>query len=538
MPFAKSGEASIYYEVEGSGPPLVLAHLYPRELNSWRNAGYVDALKNDFRLILIDSRGLGKSEKDYDPAHYEASYRAADVVAVLDDLGIEKTHYWGYSLGGRAGWCMAKYAPQRLNSLILGGVEPSPDNTGMRDNLLARLKEAIASGQAAEQYPGNDPRALAACLGGLITDPPFEDVMSKTQIPCLLYAGTADRFYAGSKKAAQEVIPGARFFEIPELDHTQGFERSDLVLPHVREFLSQPTRLPQASRPQGNGEGKVVIVTGGSYGIGRAITLYLAECGYRVVAFGLDDPQPFSGAKNGTTGTRAELEKRDLTADLLQADVSRANDVQGVVDFTIKKYGRIDGLVNNAAIHSRGTIHTTSEELWDRAFAVNVKGMFLCSRAVVPHMIAQGGGSIVNVSSGAAHGWPGLLSYSATKGAVEAFSFALAHDHYQDHIRVNIMSPGGGPITGMTENMAFARRDDSLNSVAGRRSTPEDHAYAVEFLLSDKAAVLSGCVIDVARFANQGGRLATVRSNGQVAGAQPVDQGAPATDGALVRPGT
>lgn len=242
MPEARNGSASIHYEVEGAGEPLVLAHLYPRELNSWRNSGYVDALKDSYQLILIDSRGLGKSEKDHDPEHYEAKYRAGDVVAVLDDLGVQTTHYWGYSLGGRAGWCMAKYAPERLRSLILGGVEPSPDNTGMA-GLLQRVKDAVASGQAAELYAGNDPESLAACLAGLITDPPFEDVMSKTTIPCLLYAGEADRFYPGSRKAGVEVIPGARFFSIPELDHTQAFEKSELVLPHVREFLKERVRV-------------------------------------------------------------------------------------------------------------------------------------------------------------------------------------------------------------------------------------------------------------------------------------------------------
>jgi pimeloyl-ACP methyl ester carboxylesterase len=236
MPEAESKNASIHYEVEGSGEPVVLAHLYPRDLNSWRQAGYVEALKDKYQLILIDSRGLGKSEKDPDPNHYEAEYRAKDVVAVLDDLGIQSAHYWGYSLGGRAGWCLAKYAPERVKSLILGGVEPSPDNSGFA-GLIQRIKDAIANGQAAEQFPGNDPSALAACLGGLMTDPPFEDHMSHSVIPCLLYAGTADRFYAGSRKAALEVIPGAKFFELAELDHNQTFERSDLVVPHILDFL-------------------------------------------------------------------------------------------------------------------------------------------------------------------------------------------------------------------------------------------------------------------------------------------------------------
>src|SRR5579859_3505543 len=103
-------------------------------------------------------------------------------------------------------------------------------------------------------------------------------------------------------------------------------------------------------------DGKVVIVTGGTYGIGRGITTELAQRGYQVVAFGLDSPQPFSQAAKGTAGTRNELTTLGLNADVLEADVSVSEDVDRVVRFTLEKYGRIDGLVNNAAIHALGTI--------------------------------------------------------------------------------------------------------------------------------------------------------------------------------------
>ena len=250
---------------------------------------------------------------------------------------------------------------------------------------------------------------------------------------------------------------------------------------------------------------KVVTVTGGNYGIGRAITLVLARDGYRVVAFGLDARQIGSVAENGTDGTRKALESEGLHADLLQADVSSAEEVRSVVDFTLSKYGRIDGLVNNAAIHPHGTILDTDEATWNRVIDVNLKGMFLCVKAVLPHMIEQGGGAIVNLSSGSAYGRANLLAYSASKGGVMGFSNALAYDHYHEHIRVNIVVPGGGLVTGMTEGFGAAERDDSAATVAGHRAEPEDVAYAVEYLLSDRARVLSGVIIDVGRFANQGG---------------------------------
>src|SRR5438046_1784009 len=119
-------------------------------------------------------------------------------------------------------------------------------------------------------------------------------------------------------------------------------------------------------------EGNVVIVTGGTYGIGRGITLKLAGQGYRVVAFGLEARQIGSMAERGIAGTRAELEKRDLSAELLEADVSKRADVERVVDLTMQKFGRVDGLVNNAAIHPSGTILDTSDELWEQVMAVNL----------------------------------------------------------------------------------------------------------------------------------------------------------------------
>lgn len=251
---------------------------------------------------------------------------------------------------------------------------------------------------------------------------------------------------------------------------------------------------------------RVVIVTGGTYGIGRAVTVALAQRGWTVVACGLDARQVGSVAENGRAGTRAELDRLGLGADLLEADVSRAADVQCVVDHAVAAYGRVDALVNNAAIHPSGTILETSEEVWDRVIDVNLKGMFLCARAVLPHMIARGGGAIVNVGSGSGWGKPNLLAYCASKGGVFGFSAALAYDHLRDHVRVNVVVPGGGVVTGMTEGLPSLARS-AQTTVLGRNTLPMDVAQAVAFLLSDEAAMISGAVLTVGCFDGQGGPI-------------------------------
>ena len=104
MPFANNNGVKIYYEVEGQGPPLVLAHGISMGLNNWRRNGYTDALKKDFQLVLYDARGHGRSDKPHEPAAYGLLNMAEDVVAVLDDLGIGQAHYFGFSMGAKVGY--------------------------------------------------------------------------------------------------------------------------------------------------------------------------------------------------------------------------------------------------------------------------------------------------------------------------------------------------------------------------------------------------------------------------------------------------
>ena len=256
----------------------------------------------------------------------------------------------------------------------------------------------------------------------------------------------------------------------------------------------------------------VVIVTGGTFGLGQSITVELARRGHQVVAFGLKQAQVSSTAK-GFDSVLQELEQAGVKADVLEADVSNAADVQRVVDHAIARYGAIHGLVNNAAIGPLGTVLTTDEAMFERIFGVNVKGTYLASRAVLPHLIRAGGGSIVNIGSGAGYGKANMAAYACSKGAILALTMAMAYDHFHEHVRVNLAIPGGGGIvSGMSVGRtggdvdAFVRKPVP-GTAAGRPATGRDLANAVAFLLSDDAAAISGTVIDVGCFAHQGGPI-------------------------------
>ena len=250
----------------------------------------------------------------------------------------------------------------------------------------------------------------------------------------------------------------------------------------------------------------VTLVTGGTYGIGRAVTLTLAARGHRVCACGLEARQTGSAAERGIEGTATALAAQGLEADLAEVDVADAAQVERWVSGVHARHGRITGLVNNAAIHPRGDVTQTDEDTWERVLAVNLKGVFLTCRAVVPVMREAGGGAIVNVGSGSGWGKPDLAAYCASKGGVYALTMAMAWDHLPDHIRVNLVIPGG-THTGMTELGDFPAFERlASRTVSGRVTQPQDVANAIAFLLSDAAAQMSGTVLDVGCFALQGGR--------------------------------
>ena len=252
-------------------------------------------------------------------------------------------------------------------------------------------------------------------------------------------------------------------------------------------------------------EGNTVVVSGGTYGIGRGIVLELARRGWNVVAFGLDGRQPGSAAEGGVEGTRQALAEAGLSGDVLEGDCSNAADVERAMAHAVSTFGRVDAAVNNAAIRPTGTILETDEATFDRVIAVNLKGQFLVCKAAIAHMKEAGGGAIVNIGSGAGWGKEGLLAYGASKGGVFALSSALAYDHLADRIRINVVVPGPQTASGMVEIMANQGPLPKVATASGRMNQPRDIANAVAFLLSEEAAQISGTVLDVGAFSHQGG---------------------------------
>lgn len=132
MPYINNNGIQIYFEVEGQGPPIVLAHGGGGNISYWRSYGYVDQLIDDYTVILFDARGHGKSDKPYAVEAYESEKMVADTVSILDALKIDVTHFWGYSMGGYTGFSMASRYPERLKSIIIGGSHPyEMDGSGL-----------------------------------------------------------------------------------------------------------------------------------------------------------------------------------------------------------------------------------------------------------------------------------------------------------------------------------------------------------------------------------------------------------------------
>jgi pimeloyl-ACP methyl ester carboxylesterase len=247
MPYADNDGVRIHYRVEGEGSPIVLQHGFSESVVDWYEAGYVDALRSDYRLILIDARGHGASDKPHDPDAYQLNRRVADVVAVLDAVEIEKTAFWGYSMGGWIGLGTSKYARQRIRALVIGGQHPYARSM---DPLRQIVRRGLAQGSEAfvaamEEMFGPETaerkeRLLAADLEAYLAlaqdRPGLEDILPSIQLPCCLYVGETDPIYP-EVTACSRHIPEVTYFSLPGLSHCEAYARSELVLPRVTKFL-------------------------------------------------------------------------------------------------------------------------------------------------------------------------------------------------------------------------------------------------------------------------------------------------------------
>jgi pimeloyl-ACP methyl ester carboxylesterase len=248
MPYADSQGIRIHYQVEGAGLPLVLQHGFTDSLQSWYDFGYVEALKPDYTVILVDARGHGASDKPHKAEAYKPEYNVADIVSVLGELGITRTNFFGYSMGATIAFAMAAHASDRVSALIIGGGNPNPPPPSLHedDPMLTALKQGAEAIPAIwgislpvpvkSRLVANDVQALIANRIALRARASFVPILPRMTMPCLVYAGEVDGVHPAAKEAVGK-MPNAIYFSLPGLGHAEAFFRSDLVLPHVTRFL-------------------------------------------------------------------------------------------------------------------------------------------------------------------------------------------------------------------------------------------------------------------------------------------------------------
>lgn len=243
-------------------------------------------------------------------------------------------------------------------------------------------------------------------------------------------------------------------------------------------------------------EGKVAIVTGAASGIGRGISVRLAEMGALVAMLDIDDIQGRACA--------AEIEAQGGEALFLNCDVRSGAECRRAVQSVVERSGQIDILCNCAGVAIRKDIVDLTEDEWDFALDVTLKGIYLLSREVVPRMIRNGGGSIVNIGSGwSLKGGPRAAAYCAAKGGAVNLTRAMAIDHGKNNIRVNCVCPGDVDTPMLRSECAQLGEDiqafmgEAANRPLGRVGTPDDVANAVLFLVSPMAAWITGAALVV-----------------------------------------
>jgi NAD(P)-dependent dehydrogenase (short-subunit alcohol dehydrogenase family) len=241
-------------------------------------------------------------------------------------------------------------------------------------------------------------------------------------------------------------------------------------------------------------KGKVIIITGAKSGIGLATAIRFACEGAKVVVADIKDAHK----------EVSEITRREAEALFVQADVSNGSQVAALIEKTLSAFGRLDVLVNNAGIELTKKVTETTEAEWEHLMNVNLKGVFLCSKAAIPVMQRNGGGVIVNVASELGLvGGSEIAAYSASKGGVVQLTKAMAIDHAGDGIRVNCVAPG--PVStplleAIIENSSNPEQE--RQSIVGktllkRLARPEEIANVIVFMASDESSYMTGSVVVV-----------------------------------------
>jgi pimeloyl-ACP methyl ester carboxylesterase len=253
MPYARNSldGRRVYFEDEGGrGAPVVLAGGFGESIDLVRSSPVAQALPGDeFRLIYVDHRGHGRSDKPHDPEAYAMPLRVADAVTVLDELGIDRAHFVGMSWGGRLGFGIGEHAPDRALSLVIGGQQPyawpdSPLTRIVTEGLAASQAEGMETFTLAlegfwgirlpdsrrERVQDNDPAALQAAWNAALGEGDVSDDLRSWRVPCLIFIGAGDADFLDQARRAAGEIPNAEFLALQDLDHYAAHTSPEEVL--------------------------------------------------------------------------------------------------------------------------------------------------------------------------------------------------------------------------------------------------------------------------------------------------------------------
>ncbi len=261
MPYAFNSGTRINYRVIGEGPALVMQHGFTSSLDHWFEYGYTRQLADNYRLILIDARGHGLSDKPHTVESYKLEHRVQDVISVLDHENIQLANFHGYSMGGKIGFGMAQFAVERLKSLIVGGMHPYSSDDDSPSSRWSKILEQEEIEQVArtlevhggpmspthrERFLRNDPKALLASIKASENMPVDIDLaVTRAECPLMLYVGEDDDYSAGVKRLANS-LDNCKFVSFPGLKHLEVSRKSACVLPHLKSFL----KIANADQPE------------------------------------------------------------------------------------------------------------------------------------------------------------------------------------------------------------------------------------------------------------------------------------------------
>ncbi|MES2073751.1 MAG: alpha/beta hydrolase [Pseudomonadota bacterium] len=246
MPYASNDGTRIYYEVHGDGEPLVLLHGYTSSSRQWKMLGYVEQLKKSHRVILVDLRGHGLSDKPHDAAAYALEQRLDDIRSVLAELAIARSHFLAYSMGGWLAFGLALYYPQLVASLIIGGAHPYADSLAAfagvsgaePEAFLMALESFLGEAISKEARPfilQNDLPALAAAAHDRQG---YAEQLNDIKAPLMLFAGEADQRLPLVQRAAAE-LGAEKLLLLPKANHATALYAAPLLLPEIRDFLQR-----------------------------------------------------------------------------------------------------------------------------------------------------------------------------------------------------------------------------------------------------------------------------------------------------------